>query len=88
MKAVRITKRKDCSSEAKVILEQFENLKSLNLIHDSLSSVVPDQQCSIDSFASLLESVYASISLCAFLCKDAICKLLRSTMQEFKTSLI
>ena len=47
MKAVRIAKRKHCYSKAKVILEELKNLKRLNLVHDSLSSVAP-------SVASLL----------------------------------
>ena len=84
MKAVRITKRKYCSSETKAILEQFKDLKRLNLVHDSPSSVAPDQQCSPDSFALLLKCVYASISPCASPCNDAMRKLSRFTMQEFK----
>ena len=84
MKAVRIAKRKYCCSQTKVIVEQFKNLKRLNLVHDSPSSVNPDQQCAPDSFASFLESLYASTSPCASPCKDAIRKLSRFAMQEFK----
>ena len=84
MKAVRIAKRKYYSSEAKVILEQFKDLKRLDLVHGSLSSVAPDQQCSPDSFASLLESVYASTSPCASPCLNAIRTLSRFTMQDFE----
>ena len=87
MKAVRIAKRKYCSLETKVILEQFKDLKRLNLVRDSPSSVAPDQQCSPDSFALLLESVYASTSPCASPCKDAIRKLSRFTIQEFKKAM-
>ena len=70
-----------------MILEQFKDLKHLNFVHDSPSSVAPDQRCSPDSFASLLESVYASTSPCASPCNDAIRKLSRFTMQEFKKAL-
>ena len=62
-------------------------MNSLNITLDSVSSLSHDQQCSPDSFADLLESVYASSADCPSPCKNTIRQLPRLSLIEFSKAL-
>ena len=80
LKAVRCAKRRYCTAEAKRILQEFRDLNRLQSVHNSPTSPSHDQQCSPDSFAELLESVYASSADCPSPCKDTIRQLPRFSL--------
>ena len=64
LKADCFAKHTYYTAEAKRILQELRNLNRLNGVHDSPASPSHIQQYSPDSFAELLESVYASSANC------------------------
>ena len=86
-KAVRLAKRSYCTSETKRILNDFQDLNRLRLVHDSPSTNCSDQYCSPDAFAELLETVYASERGLPSPCKDALRQLPRFTLHEVERAL-
>ena len=70
LKMFRCAKRRYCTNR-------------LKNIRNSPTSPSRDQQCSPDSFAELLESIYASSADCPSPCKEVIRQLPRISLVEF-----